>query len=243
MLVALLALPLSLAAVMSAEESLFQQIQGLPSAIVGDENGRNPEYDRQLLGFDLNHPWLGKFQHGALNHLIDEMMSLIDLDKDGMLNTGEVTFHMLKVAKLRMVTAIKATNPESDYTTKADFRAVDRDRDFLLSESEVRELHKVKDAPQIGNLRSIFDFVQIFPDDKLSEDEFILFLYKMSEQRSSNTEQVHANLAEEGAHAVFSICDENTDGRLSFREVMNNFQHFVVPGGASVGGRRLHNGL
>jgi hypothetical protein len=226
-----------------AEEGLALHLQGQPAAPIADKNGRNPHYDRQMFGTDLpKHPWLpdcSPGSHGSPHELISTLATGIDTNKDHKLDESEIKIHMNKVAKLRMINAIKKMDENAVQNAKAHLRHFDADRDFLFSLAETKKV--VGDTKKPTKLW--FDFSEVYVDGKLSEDEFILFSHKHrvddSWQREHPQMAVH-RLTGEAAKAIIQICDSDNDDMLSTQEMMDHFTHFVTPGGRGVGSRSTH---
>jgi hypothetical protein len=229
-----------------AEEGLALHLQGMPAAPIADKNGRNPHYDRQMFGTDLpKHPWLpdcSPGSHGSPFQLINTLVAAIDTNKDHKLEESEMRTHMNKVAKLRMINAIKKIDDQAMFNAKAHMRQFDADRDFLFSLAEVKKVAGNSKKP----IKLFFDFAEIYVDGKLSEDEFILFSHKFrtddSWQREHPQMALH-RLTAEAAKAIVQICDSDNDGMLSTQEMMDHFTHFVTPGGRGVGRRSTRREL
>ena len=207
---------------------------------------RNPEYDQQMMGADIDHPWLRHARADrAPSALVDTLVSGCDgggpvgsKPPDGSLEHGEIRRRMLLAAKLRMVAQIKAAAGGRS-GAEAAAHAVkhgDQDGDGLLTAAEVLAMNPAADAAHSvggkegkGKRRSVaatFAFADINTDGLLCEDEFLLFAHKHYEDVHPHSE---LRFVEAAASGVLALADANNDGRLSRSELLERFNHFTAP--------------
>lgn len=90
---------------------------------------------------------------------------------------------------------------------KAEFKAADRDGNGYLDKQEIRSQ---------ANLRQPFDSIDRDSNDKIFEDEYLAWMQQRSELAES---QVKLTTVDHG-RLWFNVLDENHDGRLGRREML-----------------------
>jgi len=152
-----------------------KRMRGFPTALVADSEGRNPSYDRQLLGTDgeFGHPWLGTVGGASPMQLVDSVFEHVDKNADAHLAVEELTARMLLAAKLRVVVELRRTQDGAVQAAMADIKRGDANKDGLLSSLEVYHMdeHATKHKPT----DVAFPFADASNDGLLALDEVILF--------------------------------------------------------------------
>ena len=211
---------------------------GVPEPPQSDGNGgRNPEYDQQMFGADLDHPWLAYRRADVTpTALVDTLIAACDgggpakRAPDGSLEHGEIVRRMTLVAKMRMVVQVKAAAGGRN-GAEAAAHAVkhgDSNGDGLLTLVEVLAMNPSADTAHGGKreVAATFGFADINSDGWLSEDEFLLFAHKHYEDVHPHSELA---FIEKAASGVLVLADDNNDGKLSRSELLTHFNHFVAP--------------
>jgi len=226
-------------------EDDVRALRGMPPAPkrLAGNGERNPEYDRQMLGGDMSHPWLQRAHLGNLpRDLIDSVATAIDEDKNGGISHDELKWYMSKVAKLRTIAAIKKQNSDAFVDTKRALDAADKDGDGLLNPDEAYAYdHNVAKDKGIGGVMSAFQFTDINQDTQLAYDEFLLYQYFIHKPKlharstteetdlsfTSYTNQMKNGFVNEAANFFVMSCDQDKNHLLSRSEMLNSFAHFV----------------
>jgi Ca2+-binding EF-hand superfamily protein len=110
-------------------------------------------------------------------------------------------------ARFQLTATPLAAAGDSERARKAEFKAADRDGNAYLDKQEVR---------MQASLRQSFTSIDRDGNDKIFEDEYLAWM----RQRSALTESLVQLKAVDHGRLWFNVLDENQDGRLGRREMM-----------------------
>jgi Ca2+-binding EF-hand superfamily protein len=119
---------------------------------------------------------------------------------------GSLVLSLAQV-RLQLTAAPLATSKVNEAARKAEFKAADRDGNGYLDKQEIRSQ---------ASLRQSFDSIDRDSDDKIFEDEYLSWIQQRSELTES---QVKLTTVDHG-RLWFNVLDENHDGRLGRREML-----------------------
>jgi len=188
-----------------------KRMRGMPCSPMGANGGRNPAYSREILGTDMDHPtWLGHdvgdsrlFQgSSSMYQLINGLATSMDKNSDHVVSFDELQVHMYKIAKLRMLAEIKATESRAVGMAQSTLETFAHKtnglslREVLHMDQHVDmtyggQLHQARNpktghwAPHNVGLKPIyptFHFADINGDQHLNGDEYTLYIYKLYDQ-------------------------------------------------------------